>query len=354
LEKMKKQLKQPENLFEPESARVLHKEIKGLQDDIRLANDLKASNTATLAITRSDLDKAYKELASHKKELEAAQTDAANFKRQLGAARSGVHELFTKDEINMELLESTFGKKGIEKLQQVLSVPVFDARGRISKLTGFVTVVSKGAHKVLSPLLEILEKAFKLIKEQGTSWVAILAPWVNIIVKDIVTLDVQEMKIYRFDLENRIKHAGLQPRSSSINEKIAPEVANGSKRTKRKSWKFILNSRLERAKLAFSSARGSMALFSASVANSFRSVVTPLLEVTDSAVRSVAPAIGALGTSTAKFVAGTYTNCKIFVFSVLVVFKLRKVASFKSGNKDNDTEPIILHEVEDEKGEDVD
>lgn len=238
-----KALKSPAAKFDPTTASELAEEVRGLMKDKEFAHNQYAQARAHTAAANKDLDKALKENAALETKVQNAKAELAIFRKQMAAAKASNVDAFTIDDIDMEKLELAFGKSGVEKLKLVLDTGAWDVRGRIQKLTGFFHVIAMKVAKKYSQFGDILKHALEILRNGSGAWVAILAPWVNDLLKDIVLLRVQPAKTYRLELQKRIEAVKCLPDSSSYSQKKAAAPPSS-----RPTWREVAADRVVRAK----------------------------------------------------------------------------------------------------------
>nr|UBK24764.1 hypothetical protein [Nigrospora sphaerica fusarivirus 1] len=215
------QLLQPEAKFLPEKAKLMQEEIAALRGDLAHANDISAKEKAEISALNKQIDSALKLKASYKQQLDDVKIEFSTYKKQVAASRNLNVELFNVDEVSFDDLVVKFGDHGVQKLRKVLEIETFDVRGRISALTGFFHVVGAKTQATLKPMVGILRHALDILKNGSSTLIAVLAPWVNLIVKDIVCLQIKGPSFYRTDLEMRIKQVKALPFAAPAAEKIA-------------------------------------------------------------------------------------------------------------------------------------
>lgn len=226
-------LKSPEAKFIPEEAQALHEEVKNLRSELLTANDMIAQAKVGLRKANVDLDILRKEAASKDALVIEAKTQLSTFKKQIEAAKvAGVSEIDLND-IDHDRLLVAFGSKGVEKLKAVLDIPSFDVRGRVQKLMGFFATISKTVSKTFGAMSKVLEHALDILKARTTTWTAILLPWVNGLVKDMVFMKLKSAKEYRLELERITTSVKARLPSAPLKEKLQA----GKKAATGNSWK---------------------------------------------------------------------------------------------------------------------
>ena len=234
------QLQQPEAKFLPEKAKLMQEEISALRGDLAHANELSGKEKVEISALNKQIDSALKLKASYKQQLDDAKIELSTYKKQIAASRNLNVELFNIDEVSFDDLVVKFGTHGVEKLRKVLDIQTFDVRGRISALTGFFHVVGARTQATLKPMVGILRHALDILKNGSSTLIAVLAPWVNLIVKDIVCLQIKGPSFYRTDLEMRVKQVKALPFTAPAAEKIA-----ATQNPTEPGWRERLRSRAE-------------------------------------------------------------------------------------------------------------
>jgi len=239
-------LEQPEAKFLPEKAKLMQEEISALRADLKHANDISAFEKAEISSLNKQIDSVSKTKAGYKKQLDDAVAELSTYKKQVAASRNLNVEMFNIEEVSFDDLVTKFGTAGVDKLRKVLDIQTFDVRGRISALTGFFHVVGDRVTTRFKPMVGILRHALDILKNGTGTLVAVLAPWVNLIVKDIVCLQIKGPRFYRTDLEMRIKQVKAIPFAATPTAKLA-----AAQNPAEHSWKERLRSRAKdmRAKI---------------------------------------------------------------------------------------------------------
>lgn len=243
LQKANYELSSPTAKFDPDTAAKLSAEARKLQEDLHTANEQIALNRATQASLNKEIDALHKQVAAKEKLVEEAKANNAKFVRQLAAARSGNVDNFDPDELDYEKLKIMFGEAGLAKLRAVLEVGSWDVRGRIQRLTGFFSTIAKTTSKQYHSFAKLVTHALEVLKTSSSVWSAVLAPWVNSLLKDIVLLDIKPVQFYRLDLEAKIAAVKALPATVTQRERLA--AASGT--SKSLSWANVARKNSERA-----------------------------------------------------------------------------------------------------------
>jgi len=328
---MQEKLKSPEARFDPDAAKAMHTEVKGLQSDIAQAADEIAESRAELSSVRAELDKTHKETAAFKRKFEDAQAEASNFKKQLAAASALNVDSFNVEDLDFEELEAMFGQRGIAKLREVLAVPNFDVRGRLQRLQGFFSVITQSTWKSLKPFLQLIETALEKLRGSGSKWVAVLAPWVNMLLKDLVLMDMKDLKHYRSDLQLRIDTVLKADPSASLKEKLRTQPVD------KRTWKSTLKTRQQRFYTAWNHAKASLSRFSSHVGHVVGQSISTVTNVVGPPIGATLAATGKILTASGRFARITFKNAKIFIFTVLVVSGLKEVKIDKGKGREVET-----------------
>jgi hypothetical protein len=221
----------------------MQEEISALRGDLTHANEISAREKAEISALNKQIDSALKLKASYKQQLDDVKVEFSTYKKQIAASRNLNVEMFNIDEVSFDDLVVKFGTHGVEKLKKVLGTQTYDVRGRISALTGFFHVVGSKTQTTLKPMVGVLRHALDIIKNGSTTLLAVLAPWVNLIVKDIVCLQIKGPSFYRTDLEMRIKQVKALPFATPAAEKIA-----AAKNPTEPGWRERLRTRAKELK----------------------------------------------------------------------------------------------------------
>lgn len=232
------QLKSSAAKYDPGVALELSKEVSGLKDDLSCAHSAIATCKAQIAELNKTIDLKSKESAQQGRELEVAKTNLSNFSKQLSAAKHGNWELFEQDSLKLEDLRVTLGPVAFAKLQEVMATPAWDVRGRIQRLQGYFTVFAKGINRKWRAMIGILKHALELLKESSATWSAVLAPWTNLLIKDLVTFNLMSVEYYRTDLQQRLNTAKSLGSSATMIDK-----ARAHNEPERRTWAEIARAR---------------------------------------------------------------------------------------------------------------
>jgi len=233
---------QPEAKYSPDTASALTKEVHGLKDDLRACDERLARTRAALSASNVALDSAHKIVAAKTKALEEAKAEQAIFVKQLAAARLGNVDLFLEEDVDYAKLELVFGATGVAKLKKVLAIQSWDVRGRIQALTGFFANATKASQTRFAAFVKMLNYALDVLKTSTTTWVAILAPWVNVILKDIVMFELKPVSVYRTDLKAKIDAVKAIGPGASAGAKLHKAGAT----TARPEWSSVARQRRDR------------------------------------------------------------------------------------------------------------
>jgi hypothetical protein len=302
MEKIEAGIKAPEAKYVPEVALNLQREKKELEVDLRKANDMMAATRAAESARRSELDQLQKELAKERFKVEAARTELAQFQRDTRGAAAGIKELFDHSALDEEVLITHFGKKAVQRLKEALKVQPTDVRGRLAKLTGALTHMAGELGDRFKALLSVVQKALSWARESSTSVGAVIAGWANGLLKDIVLLQIQPVRVYRAELERCIATVRALPPNTGAKEKIRRVRESADPRL---SWADVAANR--QAKAAAGVKR--MKQFAAKVAGLRKSAAKALRKATEAlkAFGSLAyDAVSTLSTGAASAVQGVY------------------------------------------------
>jgi len=235
-------LKDPKAKFVPEEAVKLAREVKDLETDLADANAMIAAANADKAKFCTQLDQTHKLVAAKTRELDETKAELSAFTKRLAAARLGNAELFNLEDIDYERLKVVFGEQGLAKLRLVLGVETWDVRGRIQKLTGFFAATGRTLAAKMQAFVKLMTHALDVLKTSSTVWTAVLAPWVNTLIKDIVMLELKPVAVYRIDLETKIKAVKAAGPAAGFKIKLA--AASGT--SKGLTWAEVAKARRER------------------------------------------------------------------------------------------------------------
>jgi len=232
----------PEAKFSPDTASALAKELGGLKNDLKECDARLAQTRAALGASNVALDSAHKIVAAKTRALEEAKAEKAIFVKQLAAARLGNVDLFLEEDVDYAKLELVFGATGVAKLKKVLSIQSWDVRGRIQALTGFFANASKSSQTRFAAFVKMLNYALDVLKTSASTWVAILAPWVNVILKDVVMFELKPVAVYRTDLKAKIDAVKALGPGTSTGLKLYKSERTAS----RPAWGDVARARRDR------------------------------------------------------------------------------------------------------------
>jgi len=232
----------PEAKFSPDTASALAKELGDLKSDLKECDARLAQTRAALGASNVALDSAHKIVAAKTRALEEAKAERAIFVKQLAAARLGNVDLFLEEDVDYAKLELVFGASGLAKLKKVLSIQSWDVRGRIQALTGFFANASKSSQTRFAAFVKMLNYALDVLKTSTSTWVAILAPWVNVILKDVIMFELKPVAVYRTDLKAKIDAVRALGPSASTGVKLQKSEST----VKRSTWGDVARARRDR------------------------------------------------------------------------------------------------------------
>jgi len=308
----------PEAKFSPDVASALAQELSGLKSDLKECDARMAQTRAALNASNVALDSAHKIVAAKTRALEDAKAEKAIFVKQLAAARLGNVDLFLEEDVDYAKLELVFGATGVAKLKKVLSIQSWDVRGRIQALTGFFANASKSSQTRFAAFVKMLNYALDVLKTSATTWVAILAPWVNVILKDVIMFELKPVAVYRTDLKAKIDAV----------KALGPGVSAGVKlhratnTTERLTWGDVARKRRDRVySLVQRAALKSKALASA---------VSATLSAAAASSRGALKAVG-------RFVRRTSHTAKATFWALVVFVRGGEPITAKAESADDDT-----------------
>jgi len=239
------QINSPESRYDPDVAVQLRNEIAGLKSDVKAAQDQLAHQRASETDANKRLDQAHKELAKKRKDMEEHKIELARLRREAMASKTGVVELFDHEDLDEDTLRLRLGKKAYDKLLHVLNLPASDVRGRVGKFIGFFATAGETLDVKMKGMINVMTKALDLLKTEGKTFIAVVGPWVNSLLKDIVSLQLKTVKFYRLDLEARVSVIKLTVPRGTLKEKVK---ASNDVSTSDKSWREVAAERRERVK----------------------------------------------------------------------------------------------------------
>jgi len=239
LQSAEAKLKSVEAKYDPDTSKDLATAARGLRQDIADAQDMIASSKATISKLNVELDTERKKVAAKDHELRSAKAELSEFTKKLDAAKHSNFDLFKKEDLNRQELELALGPKAFAKLLEVLAIEPWDVRGRVQRLQGYFSVFSRATRSKFTAMIALLKEALDLLRDRSFKWSVILAPWVNSIIKDIVTFELKSVKTYRLELETRVKALGDVPSGASFLEhkKASPQDS-------RESWAKVAKDRV--------------------------------------------------------------------------------------------------------------
>lgn len=221
-------LKQPAAKFDPDSASALQGELVGLRQDLALADDEIARAKSAERECNVEIDRLHKANAALDRSVKDAQKELTSHMSAVKGTSRDVYELFEADEINVDTLKLAFGERAFERLQEAILKGPFDPKGRIGRLQSFFSMIGNSIHKEYKAYMKLLQRTFDEFKSTSANWVAIIGPWVNSLLKDIVMMDIKSILYYRTDLEVRMQSVKLLPPTATLSEKVGESNKAGA------------------------------------------------------------------------------------------------------------------------------
>jgi hypothetical protein len=238
--------------YDPEEAKKLTVALEGFKADRVLLDQQLASNQATLRAQNIKLDELSKANAALVHAIEQAKIEKLELQRQASSVRKGIAKAFSEDQVDWPKVKELLGEATMKKLEAWVQVPAHNVRDSISKGIGFFTKASNTFDKAYKGFVVVLKKALEVLKTTGSTYIASIATWVNMILKDAVMIDLKTAKFYRLDLEARIASVKASNPLASIKEKA--RVANGASPPENdRSWRDVWNESRTRLRLAMDS-----------------------------------------------------------------------------------------------------
>ncbi|AZT88653.1 hypothetical protein GtFV1_gp2 [Gaeumannomyces tritici fusarivirus 1] len=238
--------------FDPEEAKKLTVALEGYKADRVLLDQQLASNQATLRAQNIKLDELSKANAALVHAIEAAKIEKLELQRQASSVRKGIAKAFSEDQVDWPKVKELLGEATMKKLEAWVQVPAHNVRDSISKGIGFFTKASNTFDKAYKGFVVVLKKALEVLKTTGSTYVACIATWVNMILKDAVMIDLKTAKFYRLDLEARLASVKASNPLASVKQKAA--IANqASTNEKERSWRDVWAESRSRLRLALDS-----------------------------------------------------------------------------------------------------